>query len=62
MLVFLGLYVQEFRRWRQLNVVDMGSWQFGQIIALFVYAPILCKYLYCTICESTYFGIEATLG
>ncbi|RFU32936.1 hypothetical protein B7463_g3404, partial [Scytalidium lignicola] len=49
MLVYLGWYVGEFRRWRQLNVVDMSSWQFGQIIALFVWAPIFCKYFYWSI-------------
>lgn len=52
MIVLLGSYVRDFAIWQQYNVVDMSSWNFGQIVALFVWAPIFSKYLYWTFCES----------
>lgn len=49
-----ALYVYCFSSLYQSGFIDWGNWGFGQLIALTMWAPVLSKYFYWTICEYIY--------
>jgi hypothetical protein len=39
-----------FRNWQVSGVMILNDWTLGQVIALFIWAPVVSKYLYWTMC------------
>lgn len=50
-LLEISFAVNAFKNAQKSGAIDQKSWTIGQIVAIFVWAPPVCKYLYWTLCE-----------
>ena len=54
--IYIWIFVAYFAAFSDLlwlNGVQLHSWGFGQVVALFIWAPVAVKYMYWTMCESS---------
>lgn len=53
-LLAMALNISILRNLSTAGAIDSTNWTLGQIISVTIWAPVLCKYGYASICELTY--------